>query len=77
MTFLEWAEQYGIESARRQFRMSDHMVFTVRVGKYVEAQCGNWRGSQPLSGGACTLVAMQRLRNAVCNCFATEEIIYA
>lgn len=75
MTFTEWAEKYGIESARKQFRVSDHMVFVVRPGKYVSGMCGQWKGSQPLGINPDVERAKQCLRDAVCNCFETEETI--
>lgn len=79
MIFTEWASKYGMESARRQFRMKDHMVFVVRPGRSVSGTCGNWRGSEPLGNptrNPNVETAKQRLRDAVDNCFETEETIY-
>ena len=73
MTFEEWVEVHGIESARSWFKLGDHMVFVQHDG-YVEGVCGKWRGSQPIYEDT-PEVAMDMLRKAVCNCFATEEII--
>lgn len=75
MDFAEWTDAHGIEKARAQFGLSDHMVFVVHPGKYVEGVCGRWRGSCPLATGLTILQAKQQLREAVCHCFATEETI--
>ena len=74
MTFPEWADKHGIESARRQFRLSDHLVFVQHKG-FVAALCGNWRATEPTRTDADVAPAKQRLRDAVYNCFATEETI--
>ncbi len=75
MTFVEWSDKYGVESARRQFRLGDHMVFVVTKGKHVFGRCGNWTGSEPLAMGQTLLTAMEKLRASVCFCFDTEETI--
>lgn len=75
MVFPEWAEKYGLKEARAQFRLGDHMVFVVTPGKYVYGKCGQWTGSQPLGMGQDVDAAKQQLRDAVCNCFDTEETI--
>ena len=76
LDFHEWACKFGIKSARKQFRLGDHMVFVVRPGKNVFATCGQWKGSQPLGINPDVEHAKQVLRDAVCNCFDTEETIY-
>lgn len=80
MTFEEWAEKYGLESARKQFRVGEHLVLVVHPGKRVVGQCGNWVGSEPLANptrNPDVETACQRLRDALCGCFETEEIIIA
>lgn len=78
MIFPEMAKAYGIEHARVIFGTGEHMVFVVHPGKYVTATCGQWHGSEPLAvEGATVEKAKQALREAVCNCFATEETIVA
>ena len=76
LDFHEWACRHGIESARKQFRLGDHMVFVVRPGKNVFATCGQWKGSQPLGINPDIEHAKQVLRDAVQNCFDSEETIY-
>jgi hypothetical protein len=78
MVFNEWVEKYGVESARKQFRVSDHLVFHVRPGKNVVGRCGDWTGSEPLGNptrNPDVETAKQRIRDALCNCFDTEETI--
>ena len=80
MTFDEWADKYGLESARTTFRVGDHLVLVVHPGKRVTGTCGNWHGSEPLGNptrNPNAEVAKQRLRDALCNCFETEETIHA
>jgi len=72
MTFDEWVEKHGVESARSWFRVGDHLVLVVHPGKYVTGTCGKWHGSEPLGNPTRNQnpeVAMQRLRDALCNCF--------
>ena len=78
MTFEEWADKHGIESARTQFGLSEHLVMVVRPGKYVFGTCGKWKGSEPLANptrNPDVETACQRIRDALMNCFDTEEII--
>lgn len=78
MTFDEWVKKHGIESARRWFNVSDHLVLIVYPGRCVTGTCGRWHGSEPLGNPTRNPnpeVAMQRLRDALCNCFESEEII--
>jgi len=76
MTFEEWADTYDVDSAIKQFGLSDNMVFIVKPHKYVMAVCGNWRGSEPLAGHIQTIEeAIEKLRQAVRHNFRTEEII--
>jgi len=78
MTFFEWVEKYGIESARINFRVGDHLVMTVRPGMCVMGQCGGWQGSEPLANttrNPDVKTACQRIRDSLMNCFETEEII--
>jgi hypothetical protein len=78
MTFDEWVERHGIESARRWFNVGDHLVLIVYPGRYVTGTCGRWHGSEPLGNptrNPTPEVAKQRLRDALCNCFDTEETI--
>lgn len=78
MTFDEWVQAYGIESARRAFGVSDHLVLTVYPTR-VTAVCGRWMGSEPLANttrNPNAETACQRLRDSLMNCFATEEIVY-
>ena len=77
MTFEEWTDKYGLESARRWFGVSDHLVFVVYPGKRVTGTCGKWHGSQPLGINPDVEYAKQQLRNALHNCFVTEETIEA
>jgi hypothetical protein len=80
MTFDEWVEKYGVESARRQFRVSDHLVLVVHPGKRVTGTCGDWHGSEPLGNptrNPDVETAKQRLRDALCGVFETEETIEA
>ena len=79
MTFEEWAAKHGVESARQWFRAEYHMVFVVRPGRNVTGTCGRWHGSEPLGNptrNPDVETAKQRLRDAVCNCFTSEETIY-
>lgn len=76
MTFEEWAAKYGKASARKWFNLGDHMVFVVHPGRRVTGLCGKWFGSQPLGINPDVEYAKQCLRDAVCNCFDTEETIY-
>lgn len=78
MTFQEWASKYGLESARSQFRVSDHLVLIVRHGKTVVGRCGGWIASEPLANpnrNPDVETAKQRIRDALCGCYATEETI--
>ena len=77
MTFEEWAKAYGIESARKQFRLSDHLVFVLKPGSWVRGQCGNWIGSEPLGLGQSIMSAMERLRRGIGHSHDTEETIIA
>lgn len=76
MTFVEWRNKYGAESARKQFGLSDHMVIVVKRGKYVTGICGRWRGSQPLGMGQSVEPAIEKLEDAVANSYDTIETIY-
>jgi len=78
MVFDEWVDKYGMESARRQFGLGDHLVMVVRPGKNVFGTCGNWKGSEPLANttrNPDVETACQRIRDSLMNCFETEEII--
>lgn len=76
MIFEEYKEKYGIERARKTFGLSDHMVFTVRLGGNVIGRCGKWVGSEPLASNRNKnwKEAVQRLKDAVLNSFDTFEI---
>jgi len=79
MTFEAWAQCHGIESARRWFKVGDHLVLTVTPGKYVTGTCGKWHGSEPLGDirrNPTPQIAMARLRKGLCYCFKSEEVIY-
>jgi hypothetical protein len=76
MIYPEYVEKYGKKAADTVFKMGDHMVFVVRPGKTVTGRCGKWFGSQPLGMGQTVEEAKAALRNAVCNCFDTEETIW-
>lgn len=78
MTFDEWAAKYGLDSARKQFRVGSHLVFCVYPGSRVTGTCGKWHGSEPLGNptrNPNVEVAKQRLRDALCGCFDTEETL--
>lgn len=78
MIFEEWADKYGMESARKQFGMGDHLVLVVHSGLRVTGHCGSWVGSEPLccpTRNPSVEVAKQRIRNSLRNCFKTEETI--
>lgn len=80
MTFNEWVKRRGIESAKRWFNIGDHLVLIVYPGWCVTGTCGSWHGSEPLGNPTRNPnpeVAMQRLRDALYNCFESEEIIIA
>jgi len=74
MDFREWAARYGLLRARKQFKLSDHMVFVVHGKRYVSARCGDWRACEPLFGQNVTH-AKERLRKAVNHSFVSEETI--
>lgn len=76
MIFTECAERHGIEFAKRWFYLSDSLVFTVHVGKYVFAQCGRWKASEPLAIGQSVEEAKNKLRAAILYSHKTEETIY-
>lgn len=75
MIFSEWAEKYGIESARNQFGLSDHLVMIVHPDKYVRGRCGNWLVNEPLGLGQTVESALDRIRGSIADCFETEEIL--
>jgi len=75
MTFEEWKDKYGIESARKQFRMTDHLVFVVRKGN-VMGICGDWKASEPLGFNPNVEQAKQRIRNAIAGVFSSEETLF-
>jgi len=78
MTFTEWADEHGIEKARKQFKLSDHMVFTIFQNS-VSGVCGNWRGSEPVDGrrNKTNEDAKERLRAAILHSNESEEEISA
>lgn len=80
MIFPEYVDKYGMESARNVFNVGDHLVMVVHRGQRVMGVCGGWIGSEPLGDSRRNPdveTAKQRLRDALRNCFKSEETVYA
>lgn len=78
MIFKEWVQKHGLESAKRWFYLDKHLVFVIYPKSHVMGVCGNWHGSEPLANkkrNPNVETAKQRIRDALCNCFETEETI--
>lgn len=75
MTFVEWAWKYGVDSACRNFRVGDVLTFTIKPGKYVFAQCGDWKMSYPLGMGASITEAKNQIRRGILNSHKQEICI--
>lgn len=76
MNYQEYAKAYGAKAARSAFGLSDHAVFIVTPGKYIEIICGRFHGSEPLCSHCQTIThTKQKLRNLVGKCYETSETI--
>jgi len=75
MNFKQWADKYGLESARRQFGFSDHLFLSVTPKRYVIGRCGNYTVTEPLITQSLG-EAIRKIRKAVQYAYETEEIVF-
>lgn len=78
MTYFEWVDRYGKESANKMFGVTDHVCYVVYDG-YVTATCGRWHGSEPLKGSPRQVwhEAINNLQNSINpNGTKTSEVLW-